>query len=87
MAEILPSSLTLADVESAIKAILTTGQSYSIGGRTVGHANLKELYELRRILMVEQVRALGSGISSVSAVGDSTTPSETIDWGEPNNNV
>ena len=33
----------LADIKAAIKAIRTTGQSYSIGGRSLTRASLPEL--------------------------------------------
>ena len=37
----------LAEVSAAISAILTTGQSYTIGSRTLTRANITELRKLK----------------------------------------
>jgi hypothetical protein len=57
-----PSSL-LAQIESAIEALLTGGaSSYSIGARTVTKLDLKSLFEERRLLLAEVNRANGGAI-------------------------
>jgi len=57
-----PSSL-LAQIESAIEALLTGGaSSYSIGARTVTKLDLKSLFEERRLLLAEVNRAGGGAI-------------------------
>lgn len=57
-----PSAL-LAQIESAIEALLTGGaSSYSIGARTVTKLDLKALFEERRLLLTEVNRANGGTI-------------------------
>lgn len=57
-----PSAL-LAQIESAIEALLTGGaSSYSIGARTVTKLDLKALFEERRLLLAEVNRANGGTI-------------------------
>lgn len=50
----------LAQIESAIEALLTGGaSSYSIGSRTVTKLDLGELFEQRRMLQAEVARESG----------------------------
>jgi len=69
------SPITLDEVNAAIRAILTTGASYSIAGRTFTRANLKDLRELRKEIIVESKRnSSGTGSSFIFShgAGDST---------------
>jgi hypothetical protein len=57
------ASALLAQIETAIEALLTGGaSSYSIGARTVTKLDLKSLFEERRLLLAEVQRASGGGI-------------------------
>lgn len=60
----------LAQIESAIEALLTGGaSSYSIGARSVTKLDLKSLFEERRILQQQVVRESGSGAFSLAKLG------------------
>ena len=74
------SSLTLTEIESAIRKILTTGQSYSIGGRTFTRASLGDLRSMRKEVIAETTNKGGSrGFVFDSSGGAST---EADDWGD-----
>ena len=60
----------LSQVESAIEALLTGGaSSYSIGARSVTKLDLAELFEQRKLLQTEVLRATGSGAFSLAKLG------------------
>lgn len=60
----------LAQIDSAIEALLTGGaSSYSIGSRSVTKLDLKTLFEERRILQVAASRETGSGAFSLAKIG------------------
>lgn len=50
-----------AEIETAITAILTGGQSITINGRTITRANLSELYKRREFIAREIDRASTRG--------------------------
>ena len=57
-------ALTVAEVETSIQTILTTGQSVTIDGMTYNAANLKSLMELRDQLQGAINRANGRPVFS-----------------------
>ena len=60
----------LAQIDSAIEALLTGGaSSYSIGQRTVTKLDLSDLFEQRRQLQTQVVRESGSGGFSLAKLG------------------
>lgn len=61
-------TLTLEAVEAAITAIMTGGQSYKIGTRSLTRANLSELKALRNQLLEEQNAADSDSIGAFNAV-------------------
>jgi hypothetical protein len=64
------ASSLLAQIESAIEALLTGGaSSYSIGQRTVSKLDLADLMNERRILQAEVQRSSGSGAFSLAKLG------------------
>jgi hypothetical protein len=53
----------LAQIDSAIEALLTGGaSSYSIGARTVTKLDLKDLFNERRLLQTQIERDNGGGL-------------------------
>ena len=61
-------TLTLEAVEAAITAIMTGGQSYKIGTRSLTRANLSELKALRNQLLEEQNAADSDSAGAFNAV-------------------
>ena len=60
----------LAQVESAIEALLTGGaESYSIGNRSVTKLDLADLFEQRRQLLMEVSTSGPSGSFSLAKMG------------------
>lgn len=60
----------LAQIESAIEALVTGGaSSYSIGNRSVTKLDLGKLFEERRALLIEVQRSTGSGAFSLAKMG------------------
>lgn len=56
-------AITSTEIETAIRAILTTGQSYKLSNnREVTHANLGELRALRSEMLAEEAQASNGGI-------------------------
>ena len=53
-------AISLADVETAITAVQTSGQSYQLGDLVYSQANLDALLRLRTKLQDESSRAAGS---------------------------
>lgn len=47
----------LAEVDSAISRILTTGQSYKIGSRQLTRADLQQLYAIRNDLQGQAAKS------------------------------
>ncbi|SHM81660.1 hypothetical protein SAMN02746066_03398 [Anaerosporobacter mobilis DSM 15930] len=54
------TSEMLDNVESAIANVLSGGQSYKIGSRTLTRADLNMLYKMRNDLKAEQNQELGN---------------------------
>lgn len=54
------TSEMLDDVENAISNVLSGGQSYKIGSRTLTRADLNMLYKMRNDLKAEQNQELGN---------------------------
>jgi len=64
------SASLLAQIESAIEALLTGGaQSYAIGQRQVTKLDLQKLFDERRMLQTEARRESGSGAFSLAKLG------------------
>jgi hypothetical protein len=56
-------AVTSAEVDTAIRHILTAGQSYTLSdGRAVSHANLAELRRLRAELAAEEASEANGGV-------------------------
>lgn len=58
---LLTTTSLLESVETAITAILTGGQSYTIGDRTFNRANIRELMKFRDQLKVQYGDEVKSG--------------------------
>ena len=56
------AEFTSAQILTAIEAVLETGQSYSLGRRTVTHANISELREMLKEAQLKESRTGGKGI-------------------------
>lgn len=64
------SASLLAQIETAIEALLTGGaSSYSIGSRSVTKLDLKTLFEERRMLQMQAARESGSGAFGLAKLG------------------
>ena len=60
----------LALIDSAIEALLTGGaSSYSIGSRSVTKLDLADLFEERKLLLMQVQRESGSGAFSLAKIG------------------
>ena len=60
----------LALIDSAIEALLTGGaSSYSIGSRSVTKLDLADLFEQRKLLLMQVQRESGSGAFSLAKIG------------------
>jgi len=76
------SPITLDEINAAIRAIFTTGLSYSIAGRTFTHAALADLQLLRKQVIRDEARGgSSSGASDVSWIGSSGS-TEADEWGD-----
>jgi hypothetical protein len=76
-------AITLADVESAINTILTSGQAVTVDGITYTAANLKTLQDMRAEIQKEALntaktrpamRAFNFGSMAYATNGDGATP-------------
>jgi hypothetical protein len=47
-------ALTVAEIDTAIQKILTTGQTVSVDGMTFSNANLSSLHTLRQKVQLEE---------------------------------
>ncbi len=64
------SASLLAQIETAIEALLTGGaSSYSIGSRSVSKLDLADLFAERRMLLMQVQRETGSGAYSLGKIG------------------
>jgi hypothetical protein len=65
------STISLEQIESAIKAVLTRGESYTLpGGMIVKAANIKVLMELRNLRLQElSIQQNGGGMMVPYAYG------------------
>lgn len=63
-------SAQLEEVQTAITAILTGSQSYSMGGRSLTRADLRTLYdqEKRLLMLVARESSAGISISQITPV-------------------
>jgi chloramphenicol 3-O-phosphotransferase len=62
-------ALTTAQIDAAIEAILTTGQSVTVDGVTYTRANLADLRSLRSEVAVETANSTQGHLFSRSLVG------------------
>lgn len=62
-------ALTVSQIDTAIEAILTTGQSVTVDGVTYTRADLGRLQELRRTLQAEEAVSGQGSIFSRSLTG------------------
>ena len=76
----LTSTLTLTEVETAIRDILLTGVSHSRPGMSLTRASLGELNSLRKTLIKEATRASSDGVSFISDF--SSAESDANNWGD-----
>ncbi len=78
----LTSTLTLTEVETAIRAILTTGISYTRPGLSLTRSDLNSLRELRKTLIREAAKSSDEGMSSIPDFSaGSGVESEADEWG------
>lgn len=80
----LVSTLTLTEVESAIRGILLNGTSYSREGFSLTKAQLPALMTLRKQLISEAARASTTGVSFVSDFSGGPTASDALNYDNPN---
>lgn len=59
------AELTVKEIEEAIQAITSGGQSYKIGSRSLTRANLSELRALRKELLAEEDAAADADTASL----------------------
>ena len=77
------TSLTLAEVEAAIRKVLKTGSAYTRTGLSYTRADLGALRELRREIMAEQRAGSGTGPTFVSDFNTgSGSGTEADEWGD-----
>ena len=62
-------ALTVSQIDTAIEAILTTGQSVTVDGVTYTRADLGRLQELRKTLQAEESVSSQGSIFSRSLTG------------------
>lgn len=62
-------SLSVTQIDAAITAILTTGQSYTVDGVTYTRADLGRLQDLRREIQGEAANAGGRSLFDRALVG------------------
>lgn len=62
-------ALTVSQIDTAIEAILTTGQSVTVDGVTYTRADLGRLQELRKTLQAEEAVCNQGSIFSRSLTG------------------
>lgn len=62
-------ALTVAQIDSAIETILTTGQSYQIGDVEYTRADLDKLRTLRREIQGEEANSTQGSIFARSLIG------------------
>ena len=77
------TSLTLAEVEAAIRKVLLTGSAYNRTGLSFTRADLGELRSLRRELMAEQRAGSETGSTFVPDFNTgSGSGTEADEWGD-----
>ena len=64
-----PTDEMLENINNAIVAVMTTGQSYKIGSRSLTRADLKQLYTMRNDLMAQKAAENDTGLLDDCYVG------------------